>query len=186
MLFDDLEDKLVKTVTELMEYIKMELIKELKAQGHVLTGKTIQSINYDVQLTSNGIIAQMKGNENARRLDEGVGSSKVRAMYAPPTYRGGTSDYIDGLTTYFEDRGFGSESKRLAFATANVAFSTGHPTPNSSRFSNAPGGRRTGFVRHTLESNVPKMKEMLTKDARIAIEAIIKDYTQTWTQKLSA
>jgi hypothetical protein len=186
MTFDDIENKLVRAVTEVMEFLRLELIKELENQGHVLTGKTIASINYDVQVTSEGIVARMMGNENALRLDTGVSAATVRGMYAPRTGRGGTSDYIQGLIDYFEDRGLGSEAKRAAFATANIAYDTGHPTPGSSRFASQAGGRRTGYIRHTLESNVPKVRDMLTKDAKIAIEGIIQDYTKRWNKEFKS
>lgn len=137
--------------------------KTLRAQGHYNTGKLSESIVYSVTVRGESIFGIIEGPDYAVYLDSGVPASRI--PYSGRTGSGGTSQYIQGLIVYFKDRGLPTkEARNAAFATAAKHKREGMPTRASSRFSST--GKRTGFIRESVEDTQKKITDSLESSFR--------------------
>ena len=130
-----------------MELLVEELKGEIKAQGHVLTGGLINSLEVDVEFTGDGIRGVLKWNSYGNILERGVKPGRI------PFTRGSgakSSKYIEGLIRFFKIKGLPTrEATGAAFATANKQKREGMPTRNSFKYSS--NGRRTGMIERVVE-----------------------------------
>jgi len=149
----------IKRVLEtVMKDLQGQLRKEVRGQGHVLSGNLVDSITYEVKTTPEGYTAVMYAADYGIVVNMGVSAQHI--PYSGRRGRGGTSLYIQGLISYFERRGLPSrEAKGAAFATAAVHKRQGMPTRASFRFSR--NGRRTGFVETVIGNNTEKLRAVL-------------------------
>ena len=113
---------------------------ELEAQGHRATGKLIDSIRKQIDVSSDTIAGFVYMQEYYKYVDSGFRPKLSRA-------------YIDALVEWMKSAGVGigssdKERRGIAFAIYNVAKNTGHPTPGSFQFSS--NGRRKGFIAETV------------------------------------
>ena len=142
------EKEIIEIISDL---IKQDISMKLKEQGHNNTGSLLNSISYKITQTADSIITDFYLNNYGNIVDFGVRANRI-------PYRRGSgakkSKYIDGLINYFQSKGLSdAESKRAAFATANVHKQDGMPTKASSRFSKT--GERTGFITKVIDSDNP-------------------------------
>lgn len=142
------EKEIIEIISDL---IKQDISTKLKEQGHNNTGSLLNSISYKITQTADSIITDFYMNNYGNIVDFGVRANRI-------PYRRGSgakkSKYIDGLINYFQSKGLSdAESKRAAFATANVHKQEGMPTKASSRFSKT--GERTGFITKVIDSDNP-------------------------------
>ena len=142
------EKEIIEIISDL---IKQDISTKLKEQGHNNTGSLLNSISYKITQTADSIITDFYMNNYGNIVDLGVRAKRI-------PYRRGSgkekSEYIDGLINYFQSKGLSdAESKRAAFATANVHKQDGMPTKASSRFSKT--GERTGFITKVIDSDNP-------------------------------
>lgn len=142
------EKEIIEIISDL---IKQDISTKLKEQGHNNTGSLLNSISYKITQTADSIITDFYMNNYGNIVDFGVRANRI-------PYRRGSgakkSKYIDGLINYFQSKGLSdAESKRAAFATANVHKQDGMPTKASSRFSKT--GERTGFITKIIDSDNP-------------------------------
>lgn len=142
------EKEIIEIISDL---IKQDISTKLKEQGHNNTGSLLNSISYKITQTADSIITDFYMNKYGNIVDFGVRANRI-------PYRRGSgakkSKYIDGLINYFQSKGLSdAESKRAAFATANVHKQDGMPTKASSRFSKT--GERTGFITKVIDSDNP-------------------------------
>lgn len=142
------EKEIIEIISDL---IKQDISTKLKEQGHNNTGSLLNSISYKITQTADSIITDFYMNNYGNIVDFGVRANRI-------PYRRGSgakkSKYIDGLINYFQSKGLSdAESKRAAFATANVHKQDGMPTKASSRFSKT--GERTGFITKVIDSDNP-------------------------------
>lgn len=142
------EKEIIEIISDL---IKQDISTKLKDQGHNNTGSLLNSISYKITQTADSIITDFYMNNYGNIVDLGVRAKRI-------PYRRGSgakkSKYIDGLINYFQSKGLSdAESKRAAFATANVHKQDGMPTKASSRFSKT--GERTGFITKVIDSDNP-------------------------------
>lgn len=142
------EKEIIEIISDL---IKQDISTKLKEQGHNNTGSLLNSISYKITQTADSIITDFYLNNYGNIVDFGVRANRI-------PYRRGSgakkSKYIDGLINYFQSKGLSdAESKRAAFATANVHKQDGMPTKASSRFSKT--GERTGFITKVIDSDNP-------------------------------
>lgn len=142
------EKEIIEIISDL---IKQDISTKLKEQGHNNTGSLLNSISYKITQTADSIITDFYLNNYGNIVDFGVRANRI-------PYRRGSgakkSKYIDGLINYFKSKGLSdAESKRAAFATANVHKQDGMPTKASSRFSKT--GERTGFITKVIDSDNP-------------------------------
>jgi len=142
------EKEIIEIISDL---IKQDISTKLKEQGHNNTGSLLNSISYKITQTADSIITDFYMNNYGNIVDFGVRANRI-------PYRRGSgakkSKYIDGLINYFQSKRLSdAESKRAAFATANVHKQDGMPTKASSRFSKT--GERTGFITKVIDSDNP-------------------------------
>lgn len=133
-----------------MERLQKTTRRNLEEQGHVLTGRLRDSIVFDVQVGADKVTATMYCEAYGLAMEFGVKAERI--PYSPGS--GATSSqYIQGLITYFKRRGVtGREGIRAAFATARKHKREGMPTFASRRFSKT--GERTGFASSALEHDL--------------------------------
>ncbi|NOT38538.1 MAG: hypothetical protein HOP11_14295 [Saprospiraceae bacterium] len=128
-----------------------DLKDELTDQGHILTGKTRDSISLlSVKLQQGDLEAFVGLEEIYKVLDTGVSRNKI------PYERGSgrkSSKYIDGLIKFWMiKKGLGpDEAKKAAFALANKHKKEGMPTQSS--WQHAKNGRRLQFFTRTLDGS---------------------------------
>lgn len=140
-----------KSLTAAMKVLQGDLREELAAQGHTLTGKLRDSIQYEIEEGTDSVKATVECEDYGLALEFGVAANRI--PYTPGSGSGGTSQYIQGLITFFEKRGLqGREAIGAAFATARVQKREGMPTVGSYRFSS--NGQRKGFASTTLERDL--------------------------------
>lgn len=165
-------DNLTTGIRLAMEAVKAGLIKEWNSQGHSLTGAAEQSMQYEIKVEGNTAIATMYANDYVLHLETGVRADRI--PYSGRTGRGGKSKYIQGLIHFFELRGVHGESAtRAAFATAATHRKSGLPSRGSYAFS--ANGRRTGFVRHTIDQYLPKITEIIGRETGAIVDITIGD-----------
>jgi hypothetical protein len=163
-----------RLVADLIEALQ----DEYKAQGHVLTGRLIKSIDSEVRETARAFEGEISLLPYARYLERGV---KARNIPYSPGSGKKSSKYIQALINYFLKRGKGAkESKRAAFATAMKHKKEGMPTRSSFRFSK--NGRRKFAIRETIEGEgkkiVQKFSDRMAERISSEIESIILDNSE--------
>ena len=138
---------LLSITKELMLDLQANIRAELEAQGHKLSGKLIESVTFTIEQQGTSYVANMYMEGYGLILETGVPANRI-----PFGRKTGAkiSKYIQALIGYFQKRGFGGESKSMAFRTARAQKREGMPTRASYRFSR--NGRRTGAIRETLGS----------------------------------
>ena len=134
-----------------MKILQGDLREELKAQGHYMTGRLHNSIQYKIELSGDTVKAEVECEDYGLAMEFGVAPGKI--PFTPGGGNGGTSQYIQGLITFFEKRGLqGREAIGAAFATARTQKREGMPTAGSYRFSR--NGARKGFASTVLERDL--------------------------------
>jgi hypothetical protein len=150
------QDDIKPIVSEVMETLRKGMKSEQEAQGHKLTGKLGDSIEYEISPDGRDMKATMFAADYGVYVELGVTASRIPYGGRSGNTGGGTdghSLYIEGLVSFWELRGLsGREAVNAAFATAQVHARQGMPTNASYRFSST--GERTGFVRATVEKNL--------------------------------
>lgn len=140
---------MIQLMEDIMTFVKGELLKELRNQGHYNTGKLAESVEIVVFEVADEIVGQLSMEKYWEYLNTGVPRNKI------PFYPGSgrkESKYIEALIRYFVTKGFeGKQAERYAFATANAHKREGMPTQASYRFSN--NNRRVGFLDEVTNEN---------------------------------
>lgn len=162
-----LDQSFAAVIREVMTDLRTKLRASQDEQGHTLTGRLRDSIDYDIQ-TGNGVItARMEMENYGVFVEFGVPANRI--PFSGRTGRGGTSQYIQGLISFFEKRGLsGREAVGAAFATAHVHAREGMPSRASSRFSKT--GERTGFIKTVLQDEIKGISEKIEKEFGFKIE----------------
>lgn len=156
--------ELTINLSELGQFLVDEIGKELAEQGHVLTGKLKQSIEYTTKRLLNGDLEL-----DVRMLaywvyvERGVRASRI--PFSNKRRRGGAggkkSKYIQGLVDFVKKRGMASlDSKALsiAFAIAKTHKKEGMPTRGS--YSYSQNGRRKFFQRFSTNKNEARIIDL--------------------------
>ena len=129
-------------IDDVLIFVKNELVKELKSQGHNNTGSLVSSIELVSKSIADDVVGEIYMNDYWEPLNTGVRANRI------PYQRGSgkkSSKYIDGLIRYFQSKGLAlNEAKNAAFATANKHKQEGMPTSASYRFSQ--NNKRIGFM----------------------------------------
>ena len=160
------EKEIIEIISDL---IKQDISTKLKEQGHNNTGSLLNSIYFKAYQAADNIVSYFLMNDYWNKVNYGVSASRI--PYSPGS---GTkkSKYIDGLINYFQSKGLSdAESKRAAFATANVHKREGMPTKASSRFSK--NGERTGFVTKVIDNN--NIFDILSHEFMLRIDNFIDE-----------
>lgn len=149
---------LEKVAQNIGDFVKKNIVNQIKLQGHNLTGKLTKSVSYKVFYTQQGISLIFEMEEYGAILNKGVKANKI-------PFGGNTgakrSKYIQGLKRFAQLRFFVDEKKALqiAFAIAHAHKRDGMPTRKSFRFSKT--GKRTNFIEDALADSYPDILKLL-------------------------
>lgn len=171
----DIQAELIRVTEKTLEGLISEFQDELKNQGHVLTGRLYNSMEFKISASENEIIGTIFFEDYGTFVETGVPANRI--PFSGTSGRGGTSKYIQGLIRFFQLRGVaGAEAIRAAFATAQKHKREGMPTRASSRFSKT--GERTGFINRRLQSAEPRILAAFQETVGNAIEIRIVNVFQ--------
>lgn len=133
-----------------MERLQKTSRDNLEQQGHVLTGKLRDSIEFEIVEQGDKVTATMMCEDYGLAMEFGVPADRI--PYSPGS-GAGHSKYIEGLITFFKKRGLNEKMAiGAAFGTARKHKREGMPTFASRRFSKT--GERTGFASSALEKDL--------------------------------
>lgn len=152
-----------------MKRLQADLRTELKAQGHYLTGKLHDSIQYKIETLPGLVRAEMECEDYGLAMEFGVPAERI--PYSPGS-GAGSSKYIQGLIRYWNKRGVtGREGVSAAFATARKHKKEGMPTRASAAFSTT--GKRTGFATTVIERDLDLIGRVLEEKTGASLELVI-------------
>lgn len=170
-------------ISKLEDVLNEALMEEFEAQGHKMTGKLIQDIEYVVKTEVDRLTISGYMYPYANYLAAGVKSSKV--PFSGRTGRGGTSLYIEALKNYAKQRmSIDNEKKALsvAFAIAHTQKKHGMPTPGSYKYSGT--GKRTEFVGDAFKNNEDKITEVIEEMAFNMLTVKLDTMIEKWQIEL--
>lgn len=161
-----IDQSLEKAAEDLAQYAIKAAQRELRNQGHVLTGSLVNSMRARVVSGPDSFTGQVLMNNYAPYLERRLPASRV--PYSPGS-GARHSKVVDALLRYWKLRGLAPREARSAtFATLNVWKREGRPTRASFRF--ARNGRRLGFLERTVEQVRENATDVLLKGAGTEIE----------------
>ena len=146
------------TLDKIFEVVKVQWAKEIRIQGHSLTGSLERSLEAKYIKVLKGFIIDFLANDYGNILDAGTKPNRIPFNEGSGATK---SKYIDGLTDFAKKR-FGlndKEAQSAAFAIAKTQKKEGMPTKNSFRFSK--NGKRTGLIDDTLENATPAIEKII-------------------------
>ena len=94
---------LKEVVSDIMSEFRTALRAELARQGHVLTGNLSDSIDFEISVDGNSVVGRMYVPDYGIYVETGVTADRI--PYGGRSGKGGTSQYIQGLIRFWEDRG---------------------------------------------------------------------------------
>lgn len=166
----EFSDSIVSGLEAAMKRLQADLQKELKAQGHVLTGRLSDSLEYKIEATGDIVSAVMECEDYGLAIEFGIPASRI--PYTPGRGGGGTSKYIQGLIRFWNLRGVtGRQGVNAAFATAAKHKREGMPTHSSHAFSST--GARTGFANTVLERDLDLIGRVLEEKTGLNLQIVI-------------
>lgn len=170
---------LKKFLTELGKELKVELIKELLAQGHKATGKLISSIDSAVQSYTDKIELSVFYLKYGIYLEQGIKPSQYKKMPSRAE--------INALAQWLKIKRIVSkiDKKTYAFAWA-IAIKhrkKGFPSPGARRFS--PSGRILRFQTIVLRSKQQKIIDRISDITDESISTTLEDLVNNITKRYS-
>ena len=157
------------------------LMAEWRAQGHYMTGKVVEEIDYEINRTFGGVTITGLMPAYGGYINEGVSASNI--PYSPGS-GAGKSKYIEGLIGYVQKRMAINdlrEAKSVAFAIAQTQKRQGMPTIGSYRYSST--GKRTEWVNDALQKNMDKLggyiRQFYASYMRSQFQELIVTYSKT-------
>jgi hypothetical protein len=160
------------TIKQIDLHLQLDLKKELRAQGHYLTGALEASIHSKQTATGNKSVIEMDALDYADDLFEGV----------PPEHIDQTDpNYIKGLTEYAKKRfGYsGKKAEKAAVAIARKHAKEGMPTKNSYQYSST--GERLFANVEAYNKNEAEYANFLESEVSSEIDLFIdKTFDQTF------
>ena len=145
--------------TQIADRVLARVLEEWRNQGHDLTKKVESTAKSTIEQTIGFVRITGELEYYARFVNTGVPASKI--PYSPPSGRGGTSKYIEGLIAYATARGM-DNPKSAAFAIANKHLKEGMPTSGSKKYSST--GNRTNFVEDAFKEILPELNQLVFKE----------------------
>jgi hypothetical protein len=161
-----------KTIKVLDQNLERNLKKELRDQGHYLTGRLENSVESRISESSNDVSAAVTAEDYINQVNEGIAANEIDLSDV---------GYIQGLANYAKLR-FGAKSERLAFkiayAIARKHKQEGMPTRNSYQFSAT--GERTHAVEESYNNHKTENEEIIEQGIDREIDDLInKTFTDT-------
>jgi len=166
---------------ELVKFLRAELLKTWKAQGHYMNGAVVREADFVLETKLNSLDLSIFMFPYGGYIESGVSASNI--PYSGNSGSGGTSKYIQALIGYAMKRMSlpDQKAKQVAFAIATKQKREGMPTAASKRFSST--GKRTMWIEDTMKRNESKIQELLFEYVDIVFtttfENIILKYTRT-------
>lgn len=136
--------------------ISEEIKAELKEQGHVHTGKLINSVKAGTSINGDEVSLNVTMLDYHVYLEHGVKASRI--PFGGRRSGKKRSKYIEALINYFRQKGKSEkEAKGAAFATAHKHKREGMPTRSSYQYS--ANNRRTEFINEStkVSKNIDKV-----------------------------
>lgn len=172
------QKNLVQDVIALIEE-GLDLYKaELKNQGHVNTGKLLNSGEVRTTIKGTTVIGELLLSDYFEYLERRLSPDRV------PYKRGSgrrSSKVVTALKRYFQQKGLGQKNaQQAAFATLNKWKKEGRPTKASRRFAvNNRRLRPLGIVLDELEGKIERLLEQqTTKNLEIIIDRIGEGFSR--------
>lgn len=142
-----IEDVLAEEIRETLMVFVREIRNEIEQQGHVLTGKLLKSVRFDLQPNEYGYRGKIYWESYGSKLETGLKPFQVPSVF---TRSRSPSEYLLGLIEFWQKRGLsGRSATKAAIATQRKHKREGMPTRASYRYSK--NGARTGMVKRTVK-----------------------------------
>jgi hypothetical protein len=161
-----------KTISNLEDHLGKDLKKELREQGHYLTGALEDSVTSQHSQGARGQVLEVFAEGYIDPLNDGVPANKI-PYDSSKTTGAEHSKYIEGLTNFAKLR-FGLDGKEAlgaAFAIAKKHEKEGMPTKGSYAFSN--NGKRTESIDRTLSENEIQYDQIIEKGISDEIDQVL-------------
>ena len=143
-----------------LEFLRQQIISELRGQGHVATGNLLRSIEIVIEELGEKIVGRILVADYALFLDKGVSADRI--PFSGITGRGGKSRYIQALINWIRIKrpsASDNQVKGIAFAIAHKAKQEGHPTRGS--YAYAQNNRRKEWTRYAIDDNEEEFEKLL-------------------------
>jgi hypothetical protein len=170
---------------KLGEFIGELLTKTLKKfliiQGHQLTGKLANSIEYKVDIQADSPRVQFYMEQYGIFVNNGVSADRI--PYNLGKGQGKTSKYIQGLAYYAKKRFMvvsDKEALSIAFAIAHNHKKYGMPTPQSYQFTN--NGYRTDFAENAVNACEPAILQAISDFTFLFFENSFESIQKQWRE----
>jgi hypothetical protein len=168
-----------QTIYKVQRRLTDNLEKELRDQGHHLTGELEQSITAVTVPQSDKAVVEIYANDYIDPVNTGVGSDRI--PYDSSKRSGAkTSKYIQGLKQFAKIR-FGLDDKAAlgaAFAIAKTHEKEGMPTGAS--FSHSSNNRRTQAIEESYNDNAQEYETIIENGVSDELDFLIdKTFDQT-------
>lgn len=147
----------------IFDFVSKALIQELRRQGHVLTGRLIESFEIETKKQTDGISLDFLMLVYGRSLNDGIAPSRI--PYSVGSGRGGKSKYIQGLID-FALKKFTADKKEatsIAFAIAAKHKKKGYPLTG-----------KLHFIDNVLESQQSQIEALISAYIEETILRIIQ------------
>jgi hypothetical protein len=170
-------------IAKLQDVLNEALMNEFESQGHKMSGKLIQDIEYKVNQEVDRLVISGYMYAYANYLATGTKAAKV-----PFSGRGGggTSLYIQALKNYARQRmGIEDEKKALsvAFAIAHTQKKEGMPTRGS--YSYTSTGKRTDWITEAFKRDEDKITEAVSDMAFNMLTVKLDTLIEKWQISLN-
>lgn len=176
-----------KNFDRIGKFLVRLLVKELKEQGHNLTGELVSSVIYEVDEILSATEIAIKHNDYGHYLNKGVPKSRIPFSAAKRRRRRTSSarsnkksKYIEALINWVKLAGFTSgldeDVKSTAFAIANKHAKFGNPIPYQHLSSRAKSISRNGRRRKWLDWTIKTYAKDLKVKVTAAQKTFVEDY----------
>lgn len=120
----------------LANLLKETMRQQIQLAGHVMTGSLRDSVEERIEETATSATVEILLNDYGLALDQGVPPDRIPFDFIPP-YRGGRSQYIEGLKRFAQlklGKNDEKEALSIAFAIANKHKRLGMPVKGATEF----------------------------------------------------
>jgi len=155
------------------DMMKYQLMHEWKAQGHYMTGKAVETIEFKAKEVRGAFEISLYALPYATYLERGI-----LPQHIPFGGKTGKtkSMYIEGLRQYVEKRmGItGKKALSIAFAIAHTHKREGMPSKKSMRFSST--GKRTEWINDTMFKREKLIRQFLMDEVGEALDLTLRNF----------
>jgi hypothetical protein len=157
-----------RLLQNLADVLVQEMRAQIRAAGHVMTGALLESVESVILRGITGATISILLNSYGIALDQGVPPERI--PYTPPSGRGGTSLYIQGLQRFAQLK-LGvtdmRESLRVAFAIAAKHKKVGMPVTGP-----------TEFIQATVNATEAEIQKFVEDFAELVFEVQLDSIIQ--------